>query len=453
MTRLKPFLAFAGWGGTFGVQRMDASPALVSACLTSVQPSETSPKPLRKTDAPEADVLGGEPRRGPWGDTRAQIFMHGNRRPVRTFVIAALDSDPEAKMVRRVRRLEQCCVAPLYAAKSDGKVGLIPGFCRDRMCPTCQYHRGREVAARVEGAVLTMNAPRFLTLTLRHRTERLHAMLDRLYKAFRELRQTEAWKTHVCGGIGTLEVTLSKADDCWHAHLHLLIDGVFWPHASIKAEWLRVTGDSEIVHVEAVHDRRNAAKYVSTYIGKPAEVFGWADSVLCEYARAMAGRRLVVTFGTLYRAVKATDDCETRPTLVEPLASVPALLRACGRGCVYGLEARRLLGLSGGLPARAAGFAREPGAPEAPPLKPHDWQTLIVCLRRVAGDGSAWLPEFEPRRKFDGRTNAGRKRPDCSLRLFNDTGNATPQARQRPPRSHASPVPKRPGDPGESKAI
>lgn len=358
--------------------------------------------------------------------------MHRERRPVRTFVIAALDTDPDAAMVKRVRRLEQCCVAPLYASKSNGTVGIIPGFCRDRMCPTCQYHRGREVAARVEGAVLSMSSPRFLTLTLRHRTESLHAMLDRLYAAFRELRKSPAWKAHVKGGIGTLEVTLSKTDECWHAHLHLLIDGVYWHQGSIKAEWLRVTGDSEIVYIEPVHDRNKAAKYVSTYIGKPAEVFGWENERLCEYAKAMAGRRLVVTFGTLYRAIKATDDCQTAPTLVEPLASVPALLRACERGCVYGLEARRLLGNCGGLPARAAGIATSPGQAKPAPLTEADWQTLTICLRRVAGDESAWLPIFEPRRRFLGLSNAGRKRDVASMRLFDDEGHATANARCGP---------------------
>lgn len=369
--------------------------------------------------------------------------MHGTRRPVRTFVIAALDTDTDRKMVRRVRRMEQCCVAPLYALRSNGTVGIIPGFCRDRMCPTCQYHRGREVAARVQGAVMSMSAPRFLTLTLRHQRESLTRMLDRLYNAFRELRKSDAWKAHVCGGIGTLEVTLSKNDGCWHAHLHLLIDGTFWPQASIKAEWLRVTGDSEIVHVEAVHDRSKAAKYVSTYIGKPAEVYGWKNERLCEYAKAMAGRRLVVTFGTLYRAIKATDDCETRPTLVEPLASVPALLRACERGCLYGLEARKLLGQCGGLPARAAGFAAEPGTAKLDPLKPHEWAALTVCLRRVAGDGSAWLPEIEPKRRFNGETNTGRKRPDCTLRMFDDSGRPTTASVSTPPphRPPAAPPP------------
>jgi hypothetical protein len=254
-------------------------------------------------------------------------------------------------------------------------------------------------------------------------------MLDRLYKAFRELRKSKAWMAHVVGGIGTLEVTLSKADDCWHAHLHLLIDGAYWHQPAIKAEWLRVTGDSEIVYIEPVHDRNKAAKYVSTYIGKPAEVFGWESGRLCEYATAMAGRRLVLTFGTLYKAIRATDDCETKATLCEPLASVPALLRACQRGCVYGVEARRLLGKCGGLQARAAGFERpDPGA-KSEALAPHEWQALTICLKRVAGDASAWLPELEPKRKFNGEHNTGRKRPDATLRMFDDAGRVTPNAR------------------------
>jgi len=350
---------------------------------------------------------------------------------MRHFVLKALDSTTDAATRKRLKRLEACCVAPLLALKSDGRVGIVPGFCRDRMCPTCQHHRGREVAARVEHAVGRMNAPRFLTLTLRHQTESLTAMLDRLYASFRLLRKTDAWKAHVAGGIGTLEVTLSQTDGCWHAHLHLLVDGSFWKHADIKAEWLRVTGDSEIVWVEAVHDRSKASKYVSTYIGKPADVYSWTDPKVCEYATAMSGRRLVVTFGTFYRAIAATDDCQTKATLVEPLTSVPALLRSLGRDDVYARFARSLLARGGGLLARSVGAHMDPAAPKPTPLAPHEWASLTIALRRVNGDATAWLPELEPRRKWLGRPHTGTARDRCTLRLFDDAGAPTRNAAVR----------------------
>lgn len=399
---------------------------------TSVQPSETSEislRPSAKVGTADASPFGRNRKPGPFGDTRAQVWMHGDKRPLRALIIAALDTDESPKMVKRVRRLEGCCVAPLFCLRSDGKVAVAPGFCRDRMCPTCQHHRGREVASRVKAAVLQMNAPRFLTLTLKHRDEGLADMLDRLYGAFRALRKTDEWEAHVRGGIGTLEVTRNLSTGQWHAHLHLLIDGGYWAQPSIKAAWEKVTKDSSIVHIEAVHDRGKAAHYISTYIGKPADVQHWPSDPICEYAHAMHGRRLVVTFGSMYRSLGESDDCETKPSIVEPLASVPALGRALRRGCLYAQLAYGLLCRVGGMCSRAIGHAGLSDSGKYEPLTPSDWSELAVALRRAGGDETAWLPTIEPNRRFAGASHAGAKRKCCTLRLFDDAGNVTAAAK------------------------
>lgn len=400
---------------------MPTSPAAPASLSSSVQTSETSHRPLRaRNDVhPWVRNATGDGREPPlWEETASQRHVHARFRPLRLLVLDAMNGSEDPKLKARTRRMEACCVAPIFALKSDGRVGVVPGFCRDRMCPLCQHHRGRDVAIRVNAAVLAMNAPRFLTLTLKHTDAPLTDQLDRLYQAFRDLRKRPEWKAHVAGGIGTLEVKRSECGRFWHPHLHLLIDGTFWAHKDIKVTWERVTGDSSIVWIEAVHDRSRAANYISTYVAKPADVAGWQTSWVCEYALALAGRRLVISFGVHYGSTDQADDCGTKAVAACPLASAAAVLRAVSRECRYGHLARQLLCRVGGLPAKAVGHTPERDAPKPVPLTPAEWSTLAIALKRIGGDGSAWLPEIEPERRFNGRSHAGRTCKVATMRLF-----------------------------------
>lgn len=377
---------------------------------SSVQPSETSRPPLRLSERTEPSPV--------WAETWSQRAIHARFRPMRALVLSAFAVSGDLRLQKRLTRLNGCCCAPMYVLRSNGQVGIVPGFCRDRMCPLCQHHRGREMGARVITATASMNAPRFLTLTLKHTDVPLSDTLDRLYRAFRELRKSHAWKQHVRGGVATIEVVRSSADGLWHAHIHAIIDGTYWAHASIKDEWQRVTGDSSIVHIEACHDRSRAAKYISTYIAKPADLHTWDVSCVAEYALALTGRRLLMTFGSCFRVKGSIDDCETKPWLASPLASSAAVLRAAERGCRYGSLALNLLRRVGGLIGKGVGYRPEPGSERKQPLAPSDWHELTVALRRVSGDETAWLPRIEPERRFAGQSHAGKRRPFVTMRLF-----------------------------------
>lgn len=409
--------------------RVSARPP-VDSVFTSVQPSETNERSsesraerverLRSSVAgiKRASELSVAPPPKFWPDTRHQRWIHEKVQRVRAHVIACIASDDDPALQRRLKRLEGCCCCPMFAAKSDGTVGVAPGFCRDRLCPTCQQQRGREVSQRIGAIAESMDQVRFLTLTVKHSAAPLAEQLGDLYAAFKLLRRRPEWKAHVRGGVAVCEVKLGRDGESWHPHLHVLIDGTYFPHATIKRVWAEITGDSSIVHIKAMHSRQAAAKYVGTYVAKPADVLSLRPGQLCEYASALHGRRLVVAFGSMHGRLSDGEDCNERPRLCEPLASAAQVLGALHRGCPYGEFAARVLGRLGGMYARALGLhvrgdAQGSGAPDA-----GDHQQLRVALRRIAGDSSAWLPIVEPARRFAGRDNRGRERTPVVLRLF-----------------------------------
>jgi hypothetical protein len=124
--------------------------------------------------------------------------------------------------------------------------------------------------------------------------------LDALLKSFRRLRQRRWWRDRVDGGIGTVEVTFNKQTRQWHPHLHVMLDGVYLPQAELKEQWEGVTKDSFIVHITAVHGREQAAGYISKYISKPSDVAQLDLPQAVELAKALAGRRTVITFGAAH---------------------------------------------------------------------------------------------------------------------------------------------------------
>lgn len=395
-------------------------PGVKSSSLSSlksagiIQSAASLPEP-KKAPAP-APLVSPAPRT--WPLTSAQVRVHARVHVQRSRLLHAFSNSDESSHQRRTKRLENCCVAPLLVSRSDGRIITAPGFCRDRMCPTCQALRGRNVEARVRQMLCEMDQVRFLTLTLRHSDAPLREQLDRLYKSFRTLRQHPDWKRLVKGGCAVCEITFNLREGQWHPHLHILIDGEYMPHALIKSLWLSITGDSDVVHIKAVHSRDAGAKYIATYVAKPAEVERWTDARVLEYADALHGRRLLVAFGSMHAPKEKTDELGQTPQLVEVLCSSLAVHAAFRRGCLYGRLASELLSASGWFNRRLFGPAV--ATPDFQPreLTDADRSELRIALRRIAGDSSAWLPRLEPQRRFEGVSHAGSRGKVQTIPLF-----------------------------------
>lgn len=232
--------------------------------------------------------------------------------------------------------------------------------------------RGRQCADRVAELVRHMNAPRFLTLTLKNAATPLGEQLDRLFDAFRRLRATPFWKQHVVGGVYSCEITWDKRSDTWHPHLHLVIDGAFMRQAEIADAWEAATGDSRIVWIEKVHDAARTAKYIAEYVNTPPMVHLWPAARFCEYALALHGRRVLHTFGSLHGAAAADAEPEEVEPKSVPLCSVRELRERAAAGCRHAEEACELMRRMGGFWALLATPMFTISCPAGPPLE--DWE-------------------------------------------------------------------------------
>jgi hypothetical protein len=184
------------------------------------------------------------------------------------------------------------------------------------MCPRCQKQRGANVREKVAEIVQRFSAARFATLTLLHKEESLAEMHKRASRGLQKLRREETWKKLVKAGVWVIETTRNEKTGRWHLHLHLIIDGEFFPQKVLAKLWLKATGDSCVVDIRAIHDRRRVAKYIADYVAKPVDMGNWPADAICEFAAAMAGVRMVHTFGKAHggNLGTATPPEEAKPS-------------------------------------------------------------------------------------------------------------------------------------------
>jgi hypothetical protein len=209
------------------------------------------------------------------------------------------DVDPAPGPTSRARRFADCGTRSivLQSVEDSGRYKVGCERCHDRFCLPCMQDRARLIVANLK-AQLPYQPTRFLTLTLKHNDAPLSEQIDRLYTSFRYLRRRAFWQDTVTGGIAFLELKLSRADDCWHPHLHVLLRGKYVPQKLVSDAWLQITGDSFVVDIRFVKSPALLYSYLTRYVTK-----GWDAGIyralhrLREAITALAGRKLLTSFG------------------------------------------------------------------------------------------------------------------------------------------------------------
>jgi len=196
----------------------------------------------------------------------------------------------------------------LRSTTSENAFRKVPDTCRSPWCKPCYRSRGLMIQDRL-AKLLSDEPVRLVTLTLKSDRKPLADRLDRLYRAFRRLRQRLFWKSRVDGGVAFLEVKIGKTSGEWHPHFHLLVQGKYLPLGDLRSEWLEATGDSHVVDIRLVRDRHEVLRYVTKYVTKVADLQRGEpgehaenepvlkNGRLIEAMRAMKGKRRIITFG------------------------------------------------------------------------------------------------------------------------------------------------------------
>lgn len=353
------------------------SPPPAGSASSYVHPVETS-----AGLEPPVAVDHADDERPP--QTTSQWRMHRRHEARRHTIIDALAGDPAGRFGRQVDRMWDCCRYPSIWDTARGEIALSLSRCKCRMCPLCADARARETSRRTEAMVRGMNAPRFITLTVRAETTSLREQLDRLSLVFRRLRSRPAWKQHVHAAVYALEITLNTATGQWHPHLHIIADGSYFPHGLLKSEWTEVTGDSSVVDIRAVPDRARAARYVATYVTKPADVERWSPAQIQEYAEAIHGRRMLHTTGKLHGTTAEKDSEEETGKCTEQICSLAAIRNAADAADVRAIRAVELMQRMGGFWRRLTLYHEEQRAPELQPLSAAEHAELRTLVIEVS---------------------------------------------------------------------
>jgi plasmid rolling circle replication initiator protein Rep len=164
-------------------------------------------------------------------------------------------------------KLLNCATYLFMQRKANGSLKLQQAsFCRNRLCPMCQWRRSQKFHARVmKGLPSLLKAyPKtrflFLTLTIRNCTvEELKFYIKLMNTAWNRLTNLKVFPG--IGYIRGFEVTRQKNSDNCHPHIHALIavnPGYFSNHYIKQSKWvelwksaLRVDYDP-IVHIKEI---------------------------------------------------------------------------------------------------------------------------------------------------------------------------------------------------------
>lgn len=160
---------------------------------------------------------------------------NGKKRPWKPKKIRALkvaDSFQRLGWEKKATRVRFCGSSLVFLVEVEtGEKRLHDAdFCRERLCPMCQWRKSLKVfqeVSKVMDVVQQENKnliPLFLTLTVRNcPTDELSKTLDIIFKGWYRLTNHRKMQRIVRGWFRALEVTYNEDSDTFHPHLHAVI--------------------------------------------------------------------------------------------------------------------------------------------------------------------------------------------------------------------------------------
>lgn len=252
-----------------------------------------------------------------------------------------------AFLKKRADRMHRCSDYLVFGDVVNPETGEVvrklqaAEFCRDRLCPMCQWRKSLVTFAQVSEIMDWVDAhhtgefiPIFLTLTMKNAPSAelgsaITTILQSWSRMMNKAGNRKPWRV-AAGWFRALEVTYNKDVNTWHPHIHavLLVPADYFTnpdkyidHDAWVAEWrraLRADYDPSVDVRTVKGDRAHAVAEVSKYAVKPGD---WLDSEdnagtdgrVFLLATELKGRRLTAFGGVMKeaRAALKQEDAET----------------------------------------------------------------------------------------------------------------------------------------------
>lgn len=203
-------------------------------------------------------------------------------------------------------------------------------FCRERLCPMCQWRRSLKIFRQVSQVMDRVEkqqpnlVPIFLTLTMRNcDPQNLGQTLDEIFQGWHNLIVHRKIRRLSQGWFRALEVTYNDRENTFHPHLHaiMLVDRSYFRKANKDymqtTDWVQLWRTAmgldydPICDVRRLRNRKNKYKAlaeVAKYTYKDREIIRkdetLTDKLVAVLSAALKGRRLYAFGGVMKIAAK-----------------------------------------------------------------------------------------------------------------------------------------------------
>ena len=240
----------------------------------------------------------------------------------------------------RSRRVLECGTFLEFKVSEEKAKLHQANFCKDRLCPMCNWRRSLKIFAQVSKVMDHMEGYQFLFLTLTVRNcsaDALPKTVQALYDGWRYLyNKNKEFRSVICGTFRSLEVTRNKKDGSFHPHLHciLAVQPSYFKKGYITQKrwtelWQAACGldYTPVVHIKKVKDTgkgmSGVVAEVTKYAVKGSDFLDGCDikrsaEFASAFLDALTGRRLCGWTGIFAEIRKQLnlDDCENGDLLL-----------------------------------------------------------------------------------------------------------------------------------------
>ena len=236
----------------------------------------------------------------------------------------------------RMARVSDCGSFLEYYVTPEAKILHSANFCKDRLCPMCNWRRSLKIFGQVSQVMdeLERQQYRFLFLTLTVRNcapDDLPVTVQVLYDGWRQLyHKHKIFRKSIEGTFRSLEVTRNPKDGTYHPHLHVILavrPDYFRCGYIPQSEWSSMWRSCCSLDYNPIVDIRTikpndkglsgAVAEVAKYAVKSSDFLrGTPDDMartVWDFLTALSGRRLCSFTGIFAKVRKALrlDDIES----------------------------------------------------------------------------------------------------------------------------------------------